>query len=136
MTKKIVTTSALAIAMVLVPFMTGCDSDAGNSALIGSAIGAGVGQLAGGDTEATLIGAAIGGGAGYVVGNEAEKKETDREIANVRAEQNTETVWITNSNGSKISVKLTKQGPGYVGPRGEYYETLPTEDALKSVYGF
>ena len=114
----------------------GCESEAQNSALLGSAIGAGVGALAGGDTKGTLVGAAVGGGVGYVAGNESEKKKTQSEIAAVRSEQNNVVVWITNSNGSKVPVTLTKSGPGFVGPRQEYYPNMPTEEQLKQVYGF
>ncbi|MGE5295660.1 MAG: hypothetical protein ACM3VT_12595 [Solirubrobacterales bacterium] len=46
------------------------------------------------------------------------------------------TVWITNSNGSKTSVKLTRDGAWYVGPRGEYYAEMPTNEQLRVVYGF
>jgi hypothetical protein len=46
------------------------------------------------------------------------------------------TLWITNSNGSRTAVKLTKSGPWYVGPRGEYYQTLPTNEQLRVIYGF
>jgi hypothetical protein len=46
------------------------------------------------------------------------------------------TVWITNSNGSRISIKLAKEGPYYVGPRGEYYTSMPTNEQLRVVYGF
>jgi hypothetical protein len=46
------------------------------------------------------------------------------------------TVWITNSNGSRTSVRLTKEGPCYVGPRGEYYTSMPTNEQLRVVYGF
>ncbi len=45
-------------------------------------------------------------------------------------------VWITNSNGSRTSVQLTRQGRGYVGPRGEYYDQMPTNEQLRVVYGF
>ncbi len=58
---------------------------------------------------------------------------TTREIA---VEQTTVTVWITNSNGSQRSVSLQKNGPGFVGPRGEYYTNMPTEKQLRMVYGF
>jgi hypothetical protein len=46
------------------------------------------------------------------------------------------TVWVTNSNGSRISVTLTRQGGYYIGPRGEYYDGLPTNEQLRIVYGF
>ncbi len=114
----------------------GCESDAGNTALLGTAIGAGVGALAGGDTKGALIGGAIGGAGGYMLGSESDKKKTRQEIAAVRAEQDVVTVWITNSNGSQQAVRLRKDGPGYIGPRGERYPTLPTEEQLKPVYGF
>lgn len=51
-------------------------------------------------------------------------------------EPTTITVWITNSNGSRTSVQLTRQGPWYVGPRGEYYTEMPTNEQLRVVYGF
>jgi hypothetical protein len=131
--------------LVLVPvlfcfglFLTvGCESDAQTGALVGTAAGAGIGQLAGRSTEATLIGAAVGGGAGYIVGNEGDKKKTQAEIDNVRQEMNIVTVNVTNSNGSITPVNLTKQGVGYVGPRGEYYNNLPTSEQLRQGgYGF
>jgi len=49
----------------------------------------------------------------------------------------TVTIWITNDNGSKTSVILVKDidGPGYTGPKGEYYSNMPTEEQLKILYG-
>ena len=46
------------------------------------------------------------------------------------------TVWLRNSNGSQSSVKLTRSGPGYMGPRGEYYSAMPDNEQLRMVYGF
>ena len=46
------------------------------------------------------------------------------------------TVWITNSNGSKTSVQITRHGGWYIGPRGEYYDQMPTNEQLRVVYGF
>ncbi len=117
-------------------FVAGCESDAQTGALIGTAIGAGAGQAIGGDTESTLIGAAVGGGAGYIIGSEQDKKKTKAEIDALRQEMKIVTVNITNSNGSVSQILLRKQGVGYVGPRGEYYNTLPTEEELKPIYGF
>jgi len=117
-------------------FIAGCESDAQTGAAVGSLAGAGIGQLAGGNTESTLIGAAVGGGAGYMIGSESDKKKTKAEIEGLRQEMNTVTVNITNSNGSISQVLLRKQGVGYVGPRNEYYDHLPTQEELKPIYGF
>lgn len=125
----------VAVSLGLV-FAAGCESDAQSGAAIGSLAGAGIGQLAGGDTESTLIGAAVGGGAGYMIGSEQDKKKTKAEMDSLRQEMNIVTVNITNSNGSVSTVRLRKQGVGYVGPRGEYYNKLPTEEELKPIYGF
>jgi len=43
---------------------------------------------------------------------------------------------VTNSNGSYTPVTLRRAGNQYVGPRGEYYSALPTEQQLKVAYGF
>ena len=51
-------------------------------------------------------------------------------------EQGTVTVWITNSNGSTTPVTLTRQGGSYIGPRGEYYAAMPSNEQLRMVYGF
>lgn len=134
MRKSVVKFSILTVVCVTVGLFTGCETEAQNSALLGTAIGAGIGALAGGDTEGALIGGAIGGGVGYMAGNESERKSTRREMADIRAEQNTVTVWITNSNGSKTEVRLRRDGPGFRGPRGEYYPSMPTNEQL-SVYG-
>lgn len=134
-TKLTVIVLAVSVCAVLV-LSVGCESDAQTGAGVGTLAGAGVGQLAGGDTESTLIGAAVGGGAGYMIGNEQDKKKTKAEMEELRQEMDTVTVNVTNSNGSVIPVKLRKQGVGYVGPRGEYYDTLPTSEQLRPIYGF
>ena len=134
--RQFVTLGLAVVVACGIALTAGCENDAGNTALLGTAIGAGVGALAGGDTEGALIGGAIGGGAGYMIGNESDKKQTQSEINAVRAEQNVVTVWITNSNGSQNAVRLRRDGPGYIGPRGERYPSLPTEAQLKPVYGF
>jgi len=131
----------LAVAMIVAVgfgpvFFAGCESDAQVGSAVGALAGAGIGQLAGGSTESTLIGAAVGGGAGYMIGNESERKKTEAELADMRGEMNTVYVNVTNSNGSIIQVPLRKSGVGYVGTRGEYYPTLPTEEQLRPVYGF
>lgn len=45
------------------------------------------------------------------------------------------TVWLTNDNGSKTPVTLTPSSGGFVGPSGEFYSSMPSEQQLKAVYG-
>ncbi len=127
---------AITVAMSLSALLTGCESGGQTGAGLGALIGAGVGQLAGRSTEATLIGAAVGGGAGYMIGNERDKRRARSELAYVRDEMNYVTVNMTNSNGSISQVRLRKQGVGYVGARGEYYDHLPSSEELRPIYGF
>jgi len=136
MIKRLITISIVIVIGASFSLIAGCQDEAQIGSLMGSLVGAGVGQLAGGDSEATLIGAAVGGGIGYMLGNESDKDRTQAQMYSLREEMNHETVNITNSNGSICRVRLRKQGPGYVGTRGEYYSRLPSEDQLRPVYGF
>ena len=136
MAKDLVTILMVVVASLGLVFVLGCESDAQTGALLGTGVGALAGQAIGGDTKSTLIGAAVGAGAGYMVGSEQDKKKAAAERDVLRQEINTVMVNITNSNGSISQVKLTKQGVGYVGPRGEYYDHLPSEDELRPIYGF
>jgi hypothetical protein len=46
------------------------------------------------------------------------------------------TVWIKNDNDSSTPVQLTPTDDGlWIGPKGEYYSTFPSEAQLKPVYG-
>lgn len=133
---SLITLLVVAVCAGLI-LVAGCESDAQTGALLGTAIGAGVGQAIGRDTGGTLIGAGVGAGAGYIIGNERDKKkaESEPEIVDKPAEEYV-TVNIPNSNGSVSPVKLTKQGVGYVGPKDEYYDHLPTEEELRQAgYG-
>jgi len=117
-------------------FVAGCESDAQVGSAFGALAGAGIGQLAGGDSESTLIGAAVGGTAGYMLGNESDRRKAQAEMACMRQEIRTVAVNITNSNGSISQVRLRRHGVGYFGTRGEYYNHLPTENELRPIYGF
>ncbi|MEI8140494.1 MAG: hypothetical protein WCI03_11590 [bacterium] len=48
----------------------------------------------------------------------------------------TTTVNIQNSNGSFTPVTLRQVGAKWVGPKGEYYDAIPTVGQLRPVYGF
>lgn len=136
MVKKTTTAMIVAALSIIAVFIAGCESGGTTGAGLGALAGAGIGQLAGGDTESTLIGTAIGGGIGYLLGNEADKKQAQAQRASITNEMRYVTVNITNSNGSVSQVRLRKQGVGYVGTRGEYYNHLPSEEELRPIYGF
>jgi uncharacterized protein YcfJ len=151
MVKGFVAILMVVVVSVGLVFVSGCESDAQTGALIGTAAGAGVGQAIGRNTQSTLIGAGVGAGAGYMIGNESDKKKTKAEMESLRQqnmqmqqqssqmqqEMSTVTINVTNSNGSITPVTLRKQGVVYIGPRGETYPTLPTQEQLKQAgYGF
>jgi len=136
MTKNITTIIMALVVGLGSAFYAGCEGEAQLGSALGALAGAGIGQLAGGDTESTLIGAAVGAGAGYMLGNESDKKASAAEREAIRDDLNSAVVWITNSNGSQVPVRLAKNGPAYIGPRGEIYNQLPSQDQLRPVYGF
>ena len=129
-------TIGLTVAVAGMMVLAGCRTAAQTGAAIGVLAGAGIGQAVGGNTEATVIGAAIGGAAGYMIGNEEDKAQARWERRRIREEMDYVTVNIRNSNGSVSRVRLRKEGIGYVGTRGEYYDHLPADDELRPVYGF
>ena len=121
----------------------GCESKAETGALVGGAAGAGVGGLATRRPLGAVVGGAVGAGAGYLIGREAQKQQS--QVAGEEPpppppppvqEGEAITVNVTNSNGSVTPVQLRRQGSGWIGPRGEYYSSLPTPDQLRPLYGF
>ncbi len=44
-------------------------------------------------------------------------------------------VYITAANGARIPVKLIATEDGYIGPKGELYTEMPTEQQLRMIYG-
>ncbi len=44
-------------------------------------------------------------------------------------------VYITAANGASIPVKLVASEEGYIGPKGELYSEMPTEQQLRMIYG-
>ena len=46
------------------------------------------------------------------------------------------TTWLKNANGSKTPVELTRHPSGsWIGPKGEHYDEIPTEEQLRVMYG-
>jgi len=122
---------------VLVVGLAGCTVTEQHTGA-GAATGAALGALATGDARGAALGGIAGGVIGNVHGQNVEARQrTDAQMRQLQAQANQTTVWITNSNGSKTPVTLNKIAGGqWQGPRGEVYNNLPTEDQLRSIYGF
>lgn len=131
MRKILGATMALGVVMAF----SGCETQAGGTAA-GAALGAGTGAIIGNNvrgistTEGAIGGAVIGG----VLGNR-EGRQNER-IRAIEEGRNLVTVNVTNSNGSITPVTLERSGNQWRGPRGELYNSVPSEQQLRSVYGF
>ncbi|MHC4120193.1 MAG: hypothetical protein ACYSWO_22090 [Planctomycetota bacterium] len=125
----------------------GCSSDDGGnsgrlklSPIYESALwGAAIGGIIGHQSDEAANGAALGAGV-FALG--ALLKQTDKmppkpkEDKQKSDEEPKEVViQIHNDNGSTTPVVLKKKGGTYMGPNGEHYKRLPTEEQLKPVYG-
>jgi hypothetical protein len=69
-------------------------------------------------------------------GNESDKARTQAHIYAMQDDIRSCRVNIRNSNGSYVQVRVTRYGAGWLGPRGEYYPSLPTGEQLRPIYGF
>jgi surface antigen len=96
--------SLLLLSLIIV-FMASCATKGQTGAGIGAASGAVLGQLIGGNTEATLIGAGVGTLLGYIVGNEMDKYDRQRlNYAYENAQSGQSTSWQNPDNGNRYSV--------------------------------
>jgi hypothetical protein len=144
--KKVLMTICFVVIVCFQLLFSGCEitgDPSKDNAILGAGLGALAGQAIGGDTKGTLIGAGIGGVGGYAIGAQQKKQQERQAQADARLNQleqsaNTIQVVIHNSNGSTSIVSLTKDNVGgCYGPRGEHYQTIPTEEQLKQAgYGF
>ena len=105
------------------------------SALWGAAIGAVIGH----QSDEAGNGAALGAGV-FALGSLL--KQTDRMPPKSRQEKRKRdeepqevVIHIHNDNGSTTPVVLKRKNGDYVGPNGEHYKRLPTEEQLKPIYG-
>lgn len=109
--------------------------------VMGAALGGVLGGVVGhnvGDRHNTLLGAVLGATLGGLLGNQVGQQQDavrNRYLALEQA-QNTVTMMVRNSNGSYTPVVLRRYGYLFVGPRGEYYTVLPSDDQLRPLYGF
>ena len=111
-----------------------------NYGATGAGMGAIVGAMAGNNVkglnrgEGAVAGAALGAIIGAALG--AQQDSMNQQIGAVNEAATTSIINVKNSNGSYTPVVIRKAGNQYVGPRGEYYNAMPTEEQLKGPYGF
>ncbi len=119
-------TVGITLALAIACSGLACNSTqkgAGIGAVGGAVIGGVIGHQTGHRTEGAVIGGVVGGVAGGAVGHHIEEGQS----TNVR---------VSNANGSYTDVVIKKQDGVYVGPKGEKYEEMPTEEQLRQAgYG-
>jgi hypothetical protein len=140
------TTQKKAAAVVLVLSLVlglcgGCNegnSDMKLSPIYTSAIaGALIGGIVGYQSDEPGEGAAVGAvvlGVGELL-HQLDRDHQEKEHKHREGSKEQVVVEIHNDNGSITPVKLRKEGDGYIGPKGERYEELPTQEQLKPIYG-
>jgi hypothetical protein len=134
------------IASLVLSACGGCSSDNGGDSgrlklhpIYESALwGAAIGGIIGHQSDEAANGAALGAGI-FALGSLL--KQTDKMPPKPREEKPEDegekevVINIHNDNGSTTPVVLKKKGGTYMGPNGEHYKRLPTEEQLKPVYG-
>jgi len=99
--------------------------------------GAIIGGIVGYQSHEEGEGAAIGAGL-FIVAEllqQIDRDQKEKERAYKKSRATTTIVEIHNDNGSITPVKLKKKDGSYIGPKGERYDQLPTEEQLKPLYG-
>ncbi|MCX7819547.1 MAG: glycine zipper 2TM domain-containing protein [Kiritimatiellae bacterium] len=108
---------------------------------LGAGIGAGLGAILGHNLGGSRNDRALGAAAGALLGgalahHHAQQAALQQRIDHLQQQQLYTTVWVQNSNGSRTPVLLRiTEGGQYIGPRGEYYPSMPSEEQLRTVYG-
>ena len=99
--------------------------------------GAIVGGIVGYQSHEEGEGAAIGAGL-FTIGellSQSDKHHRKKEREHREPQPKDVVVEIRNDNGSITPVRLRKKDGGYIGPKGERYDQIPTQEQLKPLYG-
>lgn len=132
-------------SLLIIGLLSGCATTTGRyereAASVGALTGGVLGGVLGnnlGDGKNQVFGAAIGAATGAWLGQQYGQRQDsiDQRVDVALAAANTIVMNVHNSNGSYTPVRLRVQDGHYIGPRGEVYTTMPTEDQLKQAYGF
>jgi hypothetical protein len=141
------TSVTIVLVVSLVLSLCGCGSENHNkdgnglklSSIYGAALGGAlIGGIIGHQSDETGEGIAIGAaifGVGELLRQTDRLSQKEREHKHKEKDVEQIVIKIRNSNGSVTPVELKKDGSAYIGPKGERYEELPTEEQLKPIYG-
>ena len=115
-----------------------CENGLKITPIYAAAIGGGIiGGIVGHQSDETKEGVAVGAvllGVGQLL-TQIDEMAHEKEHEDEDGCNESVVIEIHNSNGSITPVKLKKDGTAYIGPKGEFYGELPTEEQLKSIYG-
>jgi hypothetical protein len=112
-------------------------SDIYGASLCGALIGGIVGYQSHEEGEGAAIGATLFG-VGELLNqlDNLDSKEKEHRDNDDNGRTEIYVIQVHNSNGSITPIEIEKRENTFIGPKGEHYETLPTEEQLKPVYGF
>ena len=123
-------------------FLSGCGegmraSDIYGASLCGALVGVIIGHQSDEDGEGAALGAAVFG-VGELLSqlDNLDKKEKEHRDEGDDGRTEIYIIQVHNSNGSITPIEIEKKGNTFIGPKGEHYDQLPTEEQLKPVYGF
>jgi len=105
------------------------------AALGGALIGGIIGYQSDETGEGVAVGAAILGVGELLRQTDELARKEKKHREHEDESEDPIVVEIHNSNGSITPVKLKKEDSHYIGPKGERYDQLPTEEQLKPIYG-
>jgi hypothetical protein len=135
--------TSLIIALIAsLLFLSGCGEGMRASSIYSASLcGALVGAIVGHQSEEEGEGAAVGAvifGVGELLNQLDNLDNKDKQDRDNDDDGRTEiyVIQVHNSNGSITPIEIEKKGNTFIGPKGEHYESLPTEEQLKPVYGF
>ncbi|MEJ2647005.1 MAG: glycine zipper family protein [Sedimentisphaerales bacterium] len=146
----------LSLIVIALIFSSGCGEGMEykpiyNSAIFGGIVGAIVGHQSDKTGQGVAIGAGIGALGEFL--NQIDKHPNPPRPPQIQVRtrppsppapprspageniKETFIVQIHNDNGSVTPVEIRKEGDKYIGPTGEQYDKLPTEEELKPSYG-
>lgn len=116
-----------------------CEDGLKLTPIYGAALGGAlIGGIIGHQSDETKEGVAVGAvvlGVGELLSQLDEMAREEKEHEDEDECNEPVVIEIHNSNGSITPVKLKRDGTAYIGPKGERYEELPTEEQLKPIYG-